>query len=78
MNQFPLAAEYPIGTNSNVYENLRSIHNFVFISGISDNGNKLFTTPEINITSVVVIGGKLLQVSLTLEITPCPEFSSIL
>jgi hypothetical protein len=43
MVQFPQAPEYPIRGMLNFYEIRGDIQNFMFITGVSDKGNKLFT-----------------------------------
>jgi hypothetical protein len=43
MVQFPQAPEYPIRGMLNFYEVRGDIQNFMFITGVSDTGNKLFT-----------------------------------
>jgi hypothetical protein len=57
------------------------IHNFVFIAGINDTGDKLFTGVSYTgdkLPLVVATGNKLLPLLLTPGITPCPKFSRIL
>jgi hypothetical protein len=70
MNQFPQAPEYP--------KIRRDIHNFMFIAGVNDNGDKHKLFTGVNNTSDKLSPVSLIMVinyRLTPVIKLCPGFS---
>jgi hypothetical protein len=79
VNQFPLAPEYPIGVIFFfLFTEIFSTFCLLFITGVNDTGNKLFTCvrniadklSQVSLLPVI----NLLPVSITPAIAPCLGF----